>query len=175
MRSKILAVVLILFLGLIFVISGFADLYIVKNQEGKIVAISNQDNFKAEYQKLGYTFQLWFKTTKETPSLTDLVERFEREITGAEIQGDIMIVDWVSRLDGNYYYIEGILENVGKKRVEYIQIKVIAYDSQKKLVTLKRGYANPSDLDPGQEADFKIMIKYDAKIKNFELRLDWKE
>lgn len=175
MRSKILVVALILFFGLIFVISVFADLYIVKNQEGEIVAISNQDIFKSKYQELGYTFELWFKTEKRTPSLTNLAERFEREITGAEIQGGIMIVDWVSRLDGNYYYIEGILENVGKKRAEYIQIKVIAYDSQKKLVTLKRGYANPSDLDPSQEADFKIMIKYDVKIKNFELRLDWKE
>ncbi|GAH96513.1 unnamed protein product, partial [marine sediment metagenome] len=57
-------------------------------------------------------------------------------------------LDWVSRLDGNYYYIEGILKNVGKSKVKYIQVKAIAYDSNKKLVTLKRGYSNPADLDP---------------------------
>jgi len=174
MRSKILIVVLILFLGSVFVISGLADLYIVKNQEGEIVAISNQDIFKAEYQKLGYTFSLWFKEGARTPTLDSLVKSFESQISG-ERQEDIKIVDWTYYLDGNYYYVEGLLQNVGKSRVEYIQIQAIAYDSSKKLVTLKRSYANPADLAPGGKATFKIMVKYNERIKNFELRVNWKE
>lgn len=172
MKRKILLVALILFLSLVFVISGFADLYIVKDQEGEIVAISNQNIFKAEYQKLGYTFLLWFKTTKRTPSLNDLVESFESRLT--ETQGDIKIVDWTSYLDGNYYYVEGILKNTGKSKVEYVQVKVIAYDSSKKLVTLKESYANPYDLAPGQEATFRVMVKYNSRIDNFELKVNWK-
>jgi len=51
-----LIVALVLFLSLVFVNSVSADLYIVRDQEGKIIAITNQDIFKAEYQELGYTF-----------------------------------------------------------------------------------------------------------------------
>ena len=173
MRNKILLLILVAFFSLIFVSSGLADLYIVKNQEGEIVAISNQNIFKAEYQELGYIFQLWFKTTKKTPSLTDLVEGFEREITGAETQGDIKILDWINYIDGNYYYVEGILKNISKVRVRYVKVKAIAYDKAKKLVTLKESYADPYDLTPGQEATFKIMVKYNERIDNFEIRVNW--
>ena len=176
MRSKILVVALVLFLSLIFVISGLADLYIVKDQEGEIVAISNQDIFKAEYQKLGYTFSLWFKERARTPTLDSLVKSFESQISG-ETQGDIKIVDWTNYLGetGNYYYVEGILKNVGRSKVEYLQVKVIAYDRSKKLVTLKESYANPHKLAPGEEATFKVMIRYNERIDNFELKLNWKE
>ena len=71
--------------------------------------------------------------------------------------------------------MEGILKNVGKDEVEYIQIKAITYDKSKKLVTLKESYSNPADLRPGQEATFKIMVKYNSRIENFELRLNRKE
>ena len=173
MKKLILLLILLLFFGSVFVISGLADLYIVKNEMGEIVAIQNQNIFKAEYQELGYTFKLWFKTTKETPSLSDLVRRFESQIT--ESEGNIKILDWTNYLDGNYYYVEGILKNIGKSKVEYLKVKAIAYDKAKKLVTLKESYADPYDLAPGQEATFKIMIKYNSRIDNFELKVNWKE
>jgi len=167
MKKSILLLILLLFLAS----PVLADLYVAKDQEGKIIAITNQDIFKAEYQELGYTFELWLKA--KTPTLNSLVKSFASQITGT--QGDIRILDWTYYLDGNYYYVEGILKNVGKDEVEYIQIKAIAYDKSKKLVTLKQSYSNPADLRPGQEATFKIMVKYNSRIENFELRLNWKE
>ena len=179
MRNKILVVVLVLFLSSVFAISGLADLYIINDKEGKNVCITNITLEISKYQALGYELILVPPSNLKLtflPSLEGEIEGTEiKQDTGAEIQEDIRIVDWVSRLDGNYYYVEGILKNVGKSRIEYIQVKAIAYDKNKKLVTLKRVYSNPADLDPGKEADFKIMIKYIAEIKNFELKLDWKD
>ena len=78
--SILLIVALVLFISLIFINSVFADLYIVRDQEGKIIAITNQNVFKAEYQELGYTFELWFKQTERTPTLDSLVEDWESQI-----------------------------------------------------------------------------------------------
>jgi len=187
MKNRILLLVLILSLSLIFINSVFADLYVVRDQEGKIIAITNQNIFKAEYQELGYTFELWLKQTKRTPTLASLVKEWERQIKEPEAipktetekpgpEGDIKIVDWTNYLSstGNYYYVEGILKNVGKGIAEYIQVKAIAYDKYKKLVSLKESYANPVNLSPGQEATFKIMINYNAKIDNFGLKVNWR-
>jgi len=182
-----LIVALVLSLSLIFINSVFADLYIVRNQEGKIIAITNQNIFKAEYQELGYTFELWFKQKERTPTLDSLVKDWESQIEKSkamipktetekpELKGNIKILDWTSYLSdtGNYYYVEGILKNVGKGIAKYIQVKVIAYDKYKKLVSLKESYANPVNLSPGQEATFKVMINYNPKIDNFEIKVNW--
>lgn len=179
MKNRILLAILVLFFSLIFCSSVFADLYIINDKEGKNVCITNINTLISKYRELGYelilvpasNLLLTFLPTLKEGEIKETEIKQDPEV---DIQGDIKIIDWVSRIDGNYYYIEGILKNVGKSKVEYIQVKAIAYDSNKKLVTLKRGYSNPADLDPGKEADFKIMIKYNAKIKNFELKLDWK-
>ena len=169
MRSKILSLVLILFLSLIFCSSGFADLYIINDKEGKNVCITNISTLITKYRELGYTLIL----VKYSNLKLKASEAKETEIiqTGADIQ----IVDWTNYIDGNYHYVEGLLRNTGRDEVRYIQITALAYDKSKKLVTLKRTYANPADLNPGQEATFKIMIKYNSRIDNFGLRVNWKE
>ncbi len=190
MKKKIrisLIIILVLSLSLIFINSVFADLYVVSDQEGKIIAITNQNIFKAEYQELGYIFKLWFKQTGSIPTLDSLAKDWESQIkelkmipkTEIEKSGpreNIKILDWTNYLSstGNYYYVEGILKNVGKSIAEYIQVKVIAYDKYKKLVSLKESYANPSNLSPGQEATFKVMVNYNPKIDNFEIKVNWR-
>ena len=198
MKKLILLLILLLFLTS----PVLADLYTVRDQEGKIIAITNQDIFKFEYQKLGYTFELWLKQTKGTPTLDNLVKDWESQIKKPELnsekekakkeaeaqiearikelenqsKAEIKVIDWTNYLSdtGNYYYVEGILKNVGKGIAEYIQVKVITYDKYKKLVSLKESYANPVNLSPGQEATFKIMISYNAKIDNFGLKVNWR-
>ena len=178
MRSKILVVVLVLFLSLIFVSSGLTALYIINDLEGKNVCITNMSLEISKYQELGYELIL---VPPSNLKLTFLPSLEEGEIKGTETQGSVIetqgsvkVLDWTSYLDGNYYYVEGILKNVSKAKVEYVQVKVIAYDSSKKLVTLKERYVNPYDLAPGQEATFKVMVKHNSRIDTFGLRVDWK-
>jgi len=168
MKNRILLLVLVVFLSLVFVSSGFANLYIINDLEGKNVCITNINALIAEYRELGYTLIL----VKYSNLKLKASGAKETEIT--QTGADIQIVDWTSYLDGNYYYVEGILKNVSKVKVEYVQVKVIAYDSSKKLVTLKESYANPYDLAPGQEATFKVMVKHNSRIDTFGLRVDWK-
>ncbi|MBA7536040.1 hypothetical protein ES705_28302 [subsurface metagenome] len=197
--KKLISLLILLF----FLVSPvLADLYTVRDQEGNIIAITNQNIFKAEYQELGYTFELWLKQTERTPTLDSLVKDWESRIKEPKLNSEkekakkeaeaqiearikelesqskteIKVVDWTNYLSdtGNYYYVEGILKNVGKGIAEYIQVKVITYDKYKKLVSLKESYANPVNLSPGQEATFKIMINYNAKIDSFGLKVNWR-
>ena len=197
--KKLISLLILLF----FLVSPvLADSYTVRDQEGNIIAITNQNIFKAEYQELGYTFELWLKQTERTPTLDSLVKDWESRIKEPKLNSEkekakkeaeaqiearikelesqskteIKVVDWTNYLSdtGNYYYVEGILKNVGKGIAEYIQVKVITYDKYKKLVSLKESYANPVNLSPGQEATFKIMINYNAKIDSFGLKVNWR-
>ncbi len=180
MRNKIILLILVVLLSSIFAISGLAALYIVNDLEGKNVCITNLDILISKYQALGYELILIPPSNLKLTFLPAL----EGEIEGTEIKQDtgiqdtganIQIVDWTNYVDGNYYYVEGLLKNTGRDEVKYIQITVVAYDKSKKLVTLKRTYANPADLKPGQEAVFKTMIKYNSRIEDFQLRVNWKD
>ncbi len=128
----------------------------------------------------------WAKQTERTPTLESLVKDWESQIKKPKAipetetekpgtKGDIKIVDWTNYLSdsGDYYYVVGILKNVGKDIAAYIKVKVIAYDKYKKLVSLEEDYADPLSLSPEQEATFKIMIKYNSKIDYFELMVNW--
>ncbi|MBA7519195.1 hypothetical protein ES705_11270 [subsurface metagenome] len=184
MKNKILVVVLVLFFCSVFVSSGLADLYIINDKEGKNVCITNINTEISKYQALGYELILippsnlkltFLPTLKEGEIMqTGAAEAKETEIMQSPGE-KIKIVDWTNYIDGNYYYVEGILKNVSKVKVKYAQVIVIAYDSAKKLVTLKESYANPYDLAPGQEATFRVMIKYNSRIEGFGLRVNWKE
>jgi hypothetical protein len=170
MRSKILLVALVLFFGLVFVSSGLADLYIINDLEGKNICITNINTLILKYKELGYEMILVAYSNLK-------LEKGKEGKTEQDPGADIQIVDWTYYISdtGNYYYIEGILKNVGNSKLNYVEAKAIAFDKNKKLVTLKRSYANPHTLEPGEKATFKIMIKYDERIKNFELSVNWKE
>ena len=53
-KSLFFIVCLIFFLNLIFCTFSFATLYILKDQEGKDIWITNQENLVSKYEKLGY-------------------------------------------------------------------------------------------------------------------------
>ena len=53
-KFLLLIVCLIFFLNVIFFNCSFATLYILKDQEGKDIWITNQENIVSKYEKLGY-------------------------------------------------------------------------------------------------------------------------
>lgn len=170
MRNKILLVVLVLFFSLIFVSSGLADLYIINDLEGKNVCITNINTLILKYRELGYEMILVAYSNLK-------LEERKKGKTEQDPGADIQIVDWTHYISdtGNYYYVKGILKNVGNSKLDYVEAKAIAFDKNKNLVTLERSYANPHTLEPGEKATFEIMIKYDERIENFELSVNWKE
>jgi len=169
MRSKILVVVLVLFLSLILVSSGFANLYIINDKDGKNVCITNIEKIISEYRELGYELIL---VSYSNLLLKEKEETKIKQDSGAKIQ----VVDWTQYLSntGNYYYVEGLLKNIGESKVDYVEVKAIAFDKAKNLVCLNKTYADPHTLEPGEEATFKIMVRYNSRIDNFELAVNWK-
>lgn len=84
-----LTVALVVLLSLIFINFVFANLYIIRNQEGKITAITNQKIFETEYKGLGYTFELWLEQTEKTPfTLGSLVKDWSSKIKEPETKID---------------------------------------------------------------------------------------
>lgn len=171
-----LLIISLIFLLNIFLINSFATLYIVKDQEGNNICITNQEALISKYKKLGYIIYIvgQSKSSQETPELiqkTSYVLPIDKTYPKSFIQNDIEVTDWTSYLSktGNYYYVEGLLKNVGNTIIEYLKIKIIAYDSKGNLVSINECYADPSTLNPNQKAVFKAMPVYKSEIKSFEL------
>jgi len=85
----------------------------------------------------------------------------------------IKFVDTNNRLSGNYYYVEGILKNIGKSNAYYVKVEVRALDKYGKLVSIDYGYAEPSTIAPRQEATYQIMVRYNSEIDEFDKTVSW--
>ena len=90
-------------------------------------------------------------------------------------KADIEIVDWTNRLSDPpiYYYVEGILKNIGNKTANFVKVKVIAYDINDKLVSLNNAYADPYTMTPNQESTFQVMVEQDSRIERFGIKITW--
>ena len=90
-------------------------------------------------------------------------------------KANIEIIDWTNRLSDPplYYYVEGILKNTGDKTADFVKVKITAYDTDDKLVSLNDTYADPYTMTPNQEATFQVMVEYDSRIKIFKIKVIW--
>jgi len=163
-----------LFLFVIFLISflcviffqSYATLYIVKDQDGNNVCITNQESDISKYKALGYIIiSIKSSSSKQSP------EPVENIIPKA----DVVFIASNNRLSdsGNYIYIEGIIKNKGKGTAYHVNIKVESFDKYGKLVALNDGYADPYTISPGQESTFQIMVTYDSKISTHKPVIVW--
>lgn len=94
---------------------------------------------------------------------------------GPITKANIEIVDWTNRLSDPpiYYYVEGILKNIGNKTADFVKVKIISYDVNDKLVSLNDTYADPYTIAPNQEATFQVMVEQDSRIKRFGIKVTW--
>ncbi len=90
-------------------------------------------------------------------------------------KANIEIVDWTNRLSDPpiYYYVEGILKNIGNKTADFVKVKIISYDINDKLVSLNDTYADPYTIAPNQEATFQVMVEQDSRIERFGIKVIW--
>jgi len=94
---------------------------------------------------------------------------------GLITKADIEIIDWTNRLSDPpiYYYVEGILKNIGNKTADFVKVKIIAYDINNKLVSLNDTHADPYTMAPNQEATFQVMVEQDSRIEKFGIKVTW--
>jgi hypothetical protein len=57
--------------------------------------------------------------------------------------------------------------------IPFVHVEVRALDSRGQLVSLDRGYADPSPLGPRQEASYQVMVSNHPAIRKFETVWHW--
>jgi len=187
-KFSLLIIFLIFFLNLIFFNFSFATLYIVKDQEGKNICITNQESLISKYETLGYIISIIQGTnsSQESPepqTISETEPETEPEIepepeikSKPEPTADIKIIDWTNYISetGNYIYVEGIIQNTSKVIATDVRIKIQALDKYDKLISITSGYADPSTLAAKQKATFSVMVTNNSKISKFNLTVLWK-
>jgi len=189
MKRKYILLVLFFILAIFFIISApsvNAKMYKILDSEGNVIRLTNIPVLSIQEKEAGYTISPPPEEgTNIEENLADYTEKenIKKEVetqTEALIKElenqtkvEIKFIDSTSRLEGNYYYVEGILKNNGKGTTSYVKVEIRALDKYGKLVSLHDGYAEPSTIAPGQEATYQIMIEYDSKIDKFDKKISW--
>ena len=112
------------------------------------------------------------ETKKEVETQTETPKKELENQPKAEIK----FIDSTNRLSGsgNYYYVEGILKNIGKGYAYHLRVKIQALDKYGKLVSIDECYADPSTLAPNKEATYQAMVNYNSKIDKFSKTVYWR-
>ena len=156
-------------------------MYKILDSEGNVIRLTNIPVLSIQEKEAGYTIS---PPPEEGTNIEEnLADDMEKENIKKEVETqtealikelenqtkvEIKFIDSTSRLEGNYYYVEGILKNNGKGNVSYVKVGIRALDKYGKLVSINDGYADPHTLAPGQEATYQIMVAYNSKIDKFD-------
>ena len=182
----------LLLICLVLTMPCYADMYVIKDIDGKVICLTNINKISQEQIEAGCTISLLFKSSNsnKTPSQLETTpaseSSTEEQKTKAEVEAqikelenqpkaDVVFVDSTNRLSntGNYYYLEGILKNKGKGTAYHVEVEIRSLDKNNKLVSIGSGYANPTTIASGKEATYQIMIRFSAEIKSFDKMVSW--
>jgi len=173
MKKKYYFVIIFLILAILFIINApsvNAKMYKILDSEGNVIRLTNIPVLSIQEKEAGCTISPPPEEgTNIEENLADYIEKenIKKELEN-QTKAEIKFIDSTSRLEGNYYYVEGILKNNGKGNVSYVKVGIRALDKYGKLVSINDGYADPHTLAPGQEATYQIMVVYDSKIDKFD-------
>src|SRR4030065_2696129 len=126
---------LIFFMDLIFFTFSFATLYIVKDQEGNNICITNKENEISKYKLLGYEIcilggseqEISESTEKETTQEPQIISETENISESNVISlSNVDLVDFSSSFSpkGDFVNIQGTLRNYGTEIINDAEINV---------------------------------------------------
>ncbi len=173
---------LIFFLNLVFCTLSFATLYIVKDQEGNNVCITNQEKEISKYKLLGYMIYILGGSGQE------ISEPNEKEITqesqiipGTENipESNVISLTKVSLVDfsssfspkGDFVNIQGTLRNNGKEVINNAKINVKCKNEKGKIMLIESTTCQPLSIAPGSESYFNLKLDNTERISSFRIFL----
>jgi hypothetical protein len=123
-------------------------------------------------------FDIYNKRSTNDKTQTSITnEALANQVNSVETQQDINIVevDSVVKLNryNTFYYVQGIVKNIGQNTAYWVKIKVRSVDKNGKLISLDETYADPDTIKPGQESTYEIMVEYDENIDDFQKEVQW--
>ena len=173
---------LIFFLNLIFCTFSFSTLYIVKDQEGNNVCITNQEKEISKYKLLGYMIYILGGSGQE------ISESNEKEITQEsqtlyETENipesnvisltNVDLVDFSSSFSpkGDFVNIQGTLRNYGTEIINDAEINVKCKNEKGKIMLIESTSSQPLSIAPGSEVYFNLKLDNTERISSFRVFL----
>lgn len=156
---------------ILLLLMGFEDrneiewLINYQSKEGK-----NVKEYLADYTEKEKAKSDYIEKEKSKAELEARIKELENQP-----KAKIKFVDSTNRLSGsgNYYYVEGILKNIGKGNAYHVKVEIRSLDKYDKLVSIDNGYAHPTTIAPGKEATYQIMVSFNSKIDSFDKTVYW--
>ena len=173
---------LIFFLNLIFCTFSFATLYIIKDQEGNNICITNQEKEMLKYKLLGYEIYILGGSEQEISESTENEITQESQIipeTENISESNIISLNKVDLVDfntsftpkGDFVNIQGTLKNYGKEIINNAEINVKCKNEKGKIMLIKTTSCQPLSIAPGSEAYFNLKLDNTERISSFRIFL----
>jgi len=125
---------------------------------GEVVWPGHQKKFKISNVYVGNheTVRIW---------VDELVKAKEPVIYKSSGTSAEIVEGWTWRTDGQFSYIEGVIQNTGEKSIRYY--KIMAEYSGANEQVLDSTFTNSNEsFEPGQEQNFKIMHPHSSDYMN---------
>lgn len=104
----------------------------------------------------------------EIKDIEEFNEKVDTEITETPVPQELR-VDWIKgEYDGSRYLFEGSVENVGKIPLHDIQIELVSFDEDGKLMTTERVPLEPEIIAPGELAHFLLRFSQREKLRSYD-------
>jgi len=180
-KFSLFIISLVFFLNVIF-FNSFATLYIVKDQEGNNICITNQESDISKYKLLGYKIYIVGGSEQE------ISEPTEKEIT-PEPQAspktenkpepsiisltNVDLVDFNTSFSpkGDFVNIQGTLRNYGKEIIKNAQVNIKCNNKKGEIILIKTVGCQPLSIASGSEAHFNLKLDNTERISRFRIYL----
>ena len=181
-KLLIFIICLIVFLNLIFCTFSFATLYIVKDQEGNTICITNQEKEISKYKLLGYMIYIVGGSEQEISESTEEESTQESQII-TEIENisesnnislkKVDLIDFNTSFTpkGDFVNIQGTLRNYGKEIISDAEINVKCKNEKGKIMLIKTTNCQPLSIAPGSESYFNLKLDNNERISSFRIFL----
>ena len=173
---------LVFFLNVIFFNCSFATLYIVKDQEGNNICITNQEKEISKYKLLGYKVYILGGSGQEISSSTEneIIQKSQIIPTPENISEstaisltNVDLVDFSSSFSpkGDFVNIQGTLKNYGKEIINDAEINVKCKNEKGNVMLVKTTTCQPLSITLGSESYFNLKLDNTERISSFRVFL----
>ena len=175
-------VYLVISLNLIFCTFSFATLYIVKDQEGNNICITNKENEISKYKLLGYEIcilgdneQGTAESTEEEitkePQILPEIEEISEINTYSLNKVDLIEFNTSFTPKGDFVNIQGTLRNYGEEIISNAEINVKCKNQKGKIMLIESTNCQPVSIAPGSESYFNLKLNNTERISSFRVFL----
>jgi hypothetical protein len=173
---------LVFFLNVIFFNCSFATLYIVKDEEGNNICMTNNKNEISKYKLLGYEISIFGGSGQKISESTEKEKTQESQIIPeAKIISEstdfslnqVDLVDFNTSFTpkGDFINIQGTLRNYGKEIISNAEINVKCKNEKGKIMLIESTNCQPESIEPGSESYFNLKIHNTERISSFRIYL----